>query len=74
MQSKKDNFVNSLRADEQKNYSDGMQVFQLNCMRQGVQLQHDPDKPAKSDGVQFNQIVVMERIKNNIKKHEIDKK
>src|SRR5205085_2111283 len=53
---------------------DGMEVFQLNCLRQGIELEHDPDKAAKHDDASFNQVVVMEMIKNNIKKHEIDKK
>lgn len=48
-------------------------MFELNCIRQGIQLEHDPDKPLKPDG-QFNKVVVMERIKDNISKHESDKK
>lgn len=43
----------------------GHQMFQLNCMRQGIQLQHDPDKPLKAEP-EFNKVVVMQRIKDNI--------
>lgn len=48
-------------------------MFQLNCMRQGIELEKDPDKPMKPDG-EFNKVVVMERIKDNISKGEKDKK
>lgn len=48
-------------------------MFQLNCMRQGIQLEKDPDKPMKQDG-DFNKVVVMERIKDNIAKSNHDKK
>ena len=40
-------------------------MFQLNCIRQGVELEHDPDKPLKPEG-DFNKIVTMERIKDGI--------
>lgn len=48
-------------------------MFQVNCIRQGIELEHDPDKPGKPEG-DFNKVVVLERIKDNIKKHEKDKK
>lgn len=48
-------------------------MFELNCIRQGIELEHDPDKQPKPEG-EFNKVVILERIKDNILKHEIDKK
>lgn len=74
MEEKKSTNLNALKGAEQKSYAEGIQAFQLNCIRQGIELEHDPDKPLKPDDAQFNKVVVMERIKSNIKKHDTDKK
>ena len=73
MKEKKTKFYSSLRNDEEKTFKDGLEAFQLNCIRHGIELDHDPDKPLKADG-DFNKVVVMERIKDNIKRHEEEKK
>ena len=41
----------------------------MNCIRQGIELEHDPDKPFVKTEDNFNKQVVLERIKDNIKIH-----
>lgn len=48
MKSKKDNFANSLKEEEQKAFSQGLDDFQLNCLRQGIELEYDPNKPLQT--------------------------
>lgn len=58
-----------------KGIRDGLEAFELNCMRQGVELEHDPDKVKDLTGEEpFNRAVVMERIRDNIKQHDREKK
>lgn len=46
----------------------------MNCIRQGIELDHDPDKPPSKTEENFNKQVVMERIKDNIKSHDKERK
>ena len=46
----------------------------MNCIRQGIELEHDPDKQMAKTEENFNKQVVMERIKDNIKIHEKERK
>ena len=46
----------------------------MNCIRQGIELEHDPDKPSAKTEENFNKQVVMERIKDNIRIHEKEHK
>lgn len=74
MKSKKDNFANSLKEEEQKAFSQGLDDFQLNCLRQGIELEHDPNKPLQPKQDNFNSKVMLQRIKDNIKKLERERK
>ena len=65
--------MDALRKDEKDYIDKGVEMFQINCIRHGIDLEHDPDKLLKPEG-DFNRVVIMERIKDNIKKHETDKK
>ena len=66
---KKNKMYQSLRDEESKSFKDGLEAFQLNCIRQGIQLEHDPDKPLRKTEEGFNKQVIMERIKDNMKTH-----
>lgn len=47
MKEKKDKLHSSLRQEEMKTFTEGLEAFQLNCIRHGIELDHDPDKPLK---------------------------
>ena len=74
LEEKKHKFYQSMRDEEVKSLKEGQEAFQLNCIRQGIELQHDPDKPKIKTEQNFNQQVVMERIKDNIKIHDKQRK
>lgn len=74
MEEKKNKFYQSLRDEEVKGFKEGIEAFNLNCIRQGIELEHDPDKPLRKTEENFNKQVVMERIKDNIKIHEKERK
>lgn len=69
LEEKKNKFYQSLREEEVKSFKEGLEAFNLNCIRQGIELEHDPDKPLRKTEDNFNKQVVMERIKDNIKIH-----
>lgn len=45
LEEKKSKFYESLRNEEEKAVKEGLEAFQLNCIRQGIELEHDPNKP-----------------------------
>ena len=59
MKSKKDNFLNSLRQEDQHAFVQGLDDFQLNCLRQGIELEHDPSKPYHPKEENFNSKVML---------------
>lgn len=40
-------------------FTKGLEDFQLNCLRQGIELEHDPSKPYQSKEDNFNSKVML---------------
>lgn len=59
MEEKSNKFYQSLRMEEVKSFNDGLEAFQLNCIRQGIDLEHDPDRPKTKPEEHFNKKVFM---------------
>ena len=70
MRSKKDNQLKQERESQVKGFEEGLTEFEENCLKLGIDIEHDPERPNHSTTKEFNKITFLERIADKAAKEE----